>query len=271
MYIPIECSRGNYHIEQLSQTQLVRVMANTRKVLLSLHTEVADHLDQEPNKSAVVDALAAAHYGLNFEGGSTASSKRQTLLDKIKAASTEVAPAPLPEPMAAPVEAEPMRVPAFVAGPAEENVITTTTTETVPAEVELASSVNEFETVAPPGGDAQPEAAFVPVAPDTGFVPQVEPLEAAEPEEVAPVVEPVQPAVEAITEEVAPTEAAPEPEIVDPLVPTEPPVAVDNLPTEPENVSVQVEPGTSLDPNSGEPICPTCKSPMLTPVCLNCL
>lgn len=230
-------------------------MANTRKVLLSLHIEVADRLDQEPNKSAVVDALAAAHYGLNFEGGGAASFNRQALLDKIKAASTETVTQPEPEPMAAPVEVD------------EVHVMLTTTIVPELEAVELPSDVNIM--VAPPGGEIQPVAAFVPVAPESGFVPQVQPLEAVTPEipaEVAPPVESAQPLVEPIISE----------PVIEPL-PTPPSLVeavaaatVDPLPEIPIPVSVQVEPGTVLDPN-GQQICPVCKEAMITPVCLNCL
>ena len=258
-------------------------MANTRKVLLSLHIEVADRLDQELNKSELIDVLAAAHYGLRFEGDSTAAMKRQTMLDKLNAVSTETVAASLPEPMTVPVADEHTMIsnedvfaianeelakPDLVElelAPEPENVIPTTTTVPVLESVELSSDVNDLPPalVAFPGGDTQPPA-FVPVAPDTGFVPQVQPLEAVqtiEPELpiAVSVVEPVIiPDIAPVVEPVQSVEVAPAIEVV--------PVAVETPPV----ISVQVAPGTTLDPQ-GHVICPTCKLPMLTPVCLNCL
>jgi len=261
-------------------------MANTRKVLLSLHIEVADRLDQELNKSELIDVLAAAHYGLRFEGDSTAAMKRQTMLDKLTTVSTETVTAPLPEPMAVPVEVasipEPIFPPddinltnnvevvdvakMFETVPTPENVIATTTTVATPVVVESLGDVNanpvESITVASPEGVTQPIPAFVPVAPVTGFVPQVQPLEAIPVPEVAPVVEPVQP-------EILPTKVSSLVEAVAAAtVAVDPPLPTPSLVLEP--VSVQVEPGTMLNP-SGQRICPTCKQPMITPLCLNCL
>lgn len=245
-------------------------MANTRKVLLSLHTLVADRLSQEKNKSAVVDALAAAHYGITFEGGTSASNQRQSILDSFKIdydipEETELAEEP-----------------------------TTLTTDEIPKLSVLAN-----EPVEPTEGEAQP------VITNDGFVPVVQPLDPVAPSvdqpaqlQVAePIVEPVIEELPAIpvVEPIAPITEEPtvEPEIIESDIMVEPitePVAtpieevlpvIETVAT-PEAVDVPVEEpivepvtefdaGDQVDPATGLKLCPTCKSVMVTPICLNCL
>lgn len=155
-------------------------MANTRKVLLSLHIEVADRLGQEPNKSAVVDALAAAHYGITFESGSSASSSRQNILDGFKSVPAVEAVEPISTP-----------------------IVEDTNEIIVPEEV-------QFETIAPSEGVVQSDFQRVDVVDtNTGFEPVVQPLEAVEPTSEVQSAEPPTPEI-----------TVAEPEIIEEFVPT---------------------------------------------------
>src|SRR5436190_24317393 len=69
-------------------------------MLLSLHYQVAEMLDKEPNKSLVADTVLAAYYGLSFTGNTPSQKKRLKLLEKINANTPEDPPEsapPLPD------------------------------------------------------------------------------------------------------------------------------------------------------------------------------
>lgn len=220
-------------------------MANTRKVLLSLHNEVADALASEKTKgnnmSAVVDAVLAAHYGLKFESGSAAASTRQSILDSLQT----------------PTE------------PVVEPVVESTATQ----EAESPATISEpTEPVAPQEGGAQPSNDFVTAPIDestTSFVPVVQPLDAVEPaSEVQPaqpeVATPDVPALDAVQ---VPSEEAPLEPAVEPLLSE--PESAEPVKETPVPVAVAVAEPTNEVPTTN--VCSTCGQPKVTPICLNCL
>lgn len=222
-------------------------MANTRKVLLSLHNDVIDHLDQERNKSAVVDALVAAHYGLSFEGTTSASSARQTILDSLKQAAVVV---PIPAEIIPIVTPELPAINELVA-PSEPVMI-----ETVAPQVE---STTQPEVTPVVSSDFVPVAEMVPAEPD--FVPVVQPLDPVEPTSEVPPAEPqvaeppviVEPEISEVEKKIR-FDILQEP-IEVPEPPVEPPVPV--------AIPAGYYPGTR--------VCPNCAEEMTTPICLNCL
>lgn len=281
-------SRGNTYIGKGGITD----MANTRKILLSLHTEVADKLAEEQaagkNKSAIVDALVAAHYGLSFEGDSKAATERQSVLDSFKTdfveeVPTEVSedagndfitePVPVLSPIVddSPVVAEPVEHDGGDVQPVEQDAPEVETVpEEVPAETPAEVPNDGFVRI-----DAITEPAanpdLVPVA-DGAAVDQ-ELVEAISP---APEAASLSEADGTANLEVIPAE--PTFDVVEPLLSDpapEVPTAAPELPEvtvgdQPVPVHVAAEPAPAVDAVSS-PTCPTCGDIQLTPICLNCL
>lgn len=169
------------------------------KKLFSLHDEVAARLDQEPNQSALVDVLLAAHYVITLPADGKVSDNRQELaqsLEDVEVAFSEDVPSEstvsvLTDEVHVPVEA-----------------VLETPVDLTPIIETVEPSIVEEPTVDP---------AFEEVVPEAGFEPVEEPIsqliEEDEAQDDPPIEEVTEPVVEEVHVEEAPVDEVPAEEI----------------------------------------------------------
>jgi hypothetical protein len=209
-----------------------------KKILLSLSDAVADQLNKEPNKSALVDVFLAAHYGLTLNTDGASGRAREAVAAGIGVPETTV-----PATEAQPVNPEPVvsHVPITDNTPDPEPVPVYIEEEPSAAPVEPTPAANDAEWIEP---------AIQPLVTETEIAPTPEPT----PEPVPTAEVPPAPAPEPVVEPVATPEPAPAPVAAE--IPAPAP-----------------EPSANLDDGAVPPgsYCLTCGNQKLGPICLHCL